>query len=137
MADGALAGTYAVGVDSTGTIALVVGLDRAPSPLWGEMLLNLDGRPDEIIHVRVNAPGGSTTDAPTQVELRLATPDLIAEALSWLRNAIVAVNATYENHSRHLADIYRAALDETSQWFGDTTSRPLPPNGHLGNPRLN
>jgi hypothetical protein len=82
-----LNGSRVVGVESAGTIAIVVGVQGAPSPLLGDLLVGLDGRPIVITHLKPHAPDRSPAEPPTQIELRVRSSDEIHEALDWLADA--------------------------------------------------
>jgi hypothetical protein len=115
-----LNGSRVVGVDSTGTIAIVVGVQGAPSPLWGDLLVDLEGRPIVITHLKPRAPDRSPAEPPTQIELRVRSSNDIREALDWLADAIDQTNTHHDAHQHRLAAIYREALACVDDWYENT-----------------
>lgn len=114
-----LNGERVVGVDSAGAIAVVVGLADAPSPLWGDLLAGLADRPTAITRVEVRGSEGSPAEPPTQIEVRVSSPDGIREALDWLVGAIAQTNERHDAQRHRLAAIYQEALGQVDGWYED------------------
>lgn len=108
-----------MGVDVTGAIAVVVGLVGAPSPLWGDMLVGIEDRPPLITQIKARARDGSPAGPPTQIELRVSSPDDVRGALDWLVDAIDRTNEHHRGHQERLAAIYRDAHTSIEDWFED------------------
>lgn len=125
-------GERVLGVDANGSIALVLGIVGAPTPLWGELLEAADGRPDVVSYLKVSRPDGAPTDAPTQIDLRVGAPDDIRPTLDWLATAIAATNERHDAHAVHLAEIYRISRSSLEAWFAGARPSVVEPN-----PRLN